>query len=140
VQTLIAKIREGIKILSDDTSRSLTVKETERVDLFGARSKASGKNPELIQWESNLWLQSKETDPKRRERAWNLSILASNLLLFRESQTTEKDEISGNVPNVSAKTRLRWRDTACIINMLVLGLWPHWGNKAYLIFEAISSM
>lgn len=133
--SLAARIRQGLATLTRESLGSTAVTSN--------NVRVSNTDPGLAQIETNVWLQSEElnvaNDPKRREYDWNLKILASNILLYRQSQVKSEEEILTTVSNVNSKTRLRWRNTASILNMLVSGLWPTWGNKACLVFEVIAS-
>ncbi len=136
--SLAARIRQGLTTLTRGSSRSTAFRSND-----APQDLVSSTDPGLAQIETNVWLQSEElsvtNDSKLRESDWNLKILASNILLYRQSQVKSEDEIPITVSNVNNKTRLRWRNTASILNMLVSGLWPTWGNKACLVFEVIAS-
>lgn len=128
---LAARVRQGLKTLKRDSTNSSVVGNI-------------GKSyQDLAQLEVDLWIHSETIDlhqqPNRWETYWNLKILASNIFIYRQSQSIIEVGTPAGESNVSTKTRLRWRDTALMVNMLVAGLWPSWEEKAYLLFEVIAS-
>lgn len=128
---LAARVQQGLKTLKRDSPDSSVVGNNDN------------KYQDLAQLEVDLWIHSETIDlhqqPNRWELYWNLKILASNILLYRQSQCIIEIGTPAGESNVSTKTRLRWRDTASMVNMLVAGLWPTWENKAHLLFEVIAS-
>jgi hypothetical protein len=82
-----------------------------------------------LRLEHLLWQQSKTVLRSAKKIAWKSSFLAACLRRIRDpTDSTEH------------KSTYRWRTAVWMINSIVDELWPSWGPKAALIYEALAGM
>jgi hypothetical protein len=83
--------------------------------------------------ENLLWKQSSRVLQSAQEIAWKGSFVAACVRKIRHRTLSLSEEAGA-----SQSTVTRWTIAAWMINLIVDGLWPTWGPKAALVYEALA--